>query len=255
MLAAMIGTAAFGIAIAVRTEKSFANDLAHKEHILRRSETGIVLLDRSNRPFFSFYDARKRTVIPLSQVPTHVRQAVIAVEDKDFASHRGFSVRAIVRSTLQNIRYGTWSYGGSTITQQLAKNTLLSARKSLFRKYQEIILARQLERRYSKNDILEMYLNSVYFGEGAFGIEAAARTYFHKPTKDLTLAEASMLAGLLPAPSRLSPISGDRKQAEARQKLVLQNMMEQRYISPADRERAARTPLTFAQPQESDQIG
>lgn len=252
VLAVVVGTAAFGTAIAVRTEKSFASDLAQKEHILRRNETGLVLLDRANRPFFSFYEAQKKTFVPLSQIPKHVQQAVIAVEDKNFYSHRGFSVRAIARSMVHNIYYGTLSYGGSTITQQLAKNTLLHSRKSVFRKYQEIILARQLERRYSKDDILELYLNSVYFGEGAFGIEAAAQTYFNTPTNSLTLAEGSLLAALLPAPSRLSPISGDRNSAEARQKLVLRKMAEQNYISTDEQSRTEHSPLIFAQRQHPD---
>src|SRR5690606_3024056 len=130
------------------------------------------------------------------------------------------------------------AYGGSTITQQLVKNSLLHSEKKFLRKYQELVLAVEIERRFTKQEILEMYLNSVYFGEGAFGIEQAALTYFDKPASELSLAEASLLAGLLPAPSSLSPISGNRESAIERQKLVIQRMYEEGYITSAERDKA-----------------
>src|SRR5690606_27375968 len=158
-------------------------------------------------------------------------QAAIASEDKDFYDHAGFSPRGIAGAVWQNIKPSGSDGGGSTITQQLVASSLLDKRRSYLRKYQELILSIEIERRYSKDEILEMYLNSVYFGEGSFGIEDAARTYFDKSAKDLTLSEASMLIGLLPAPSVYSPITGSEEKAEIRQTYVLDRMQSDGYIT------------------------
>ena len=154
------------------------------------------MLDRNGEAFFRFYEARHRTFIPLNKIPKTVQQAVIVSEDSNFYNHPGFSVRSIIAAFIANLREGDLAYGGSTITQQLVKNSLLTPQKSFLRKYQEIVLAQELERRFSKDEILEMYLNSVYFGEGAFGIEAAAQAYFNTSASNLSTAQASMLAGL-----------------------------------------------------------
>src|SRR5207245_1649060 len=111
----------------------------------------------------------------------------------------GFSLKSIIRAFIDDLSHHNLNYGASTLTQQLVKNTLLTSKKDFLRKYQEVVLASEIERRFSKNEILEMYLSSVYFGEGAFGIEEAAQTYFGKDAKDLNLSESSLLAGLLPA--------------------------------------------------------
>ena len=136
-------------------------------------------------------------------------------------------------------------FGGSTITQELVKNVLLTADKSFLLKYQEIVLAQEIERRYSKQEILEMYLNSVYFGEGAFGVENAALTYFGKNTQDLTLPEATLLAGVLPSPSRYSPLSGSDDLAKKRQQYVLSRMVQQGYITKEEADNAYATELTY----------
>lgn len=130
-------------------------DLSSKKAIVNHHDGGVILLDRKHRPFFSFYDTRRKTVVPFSQISPFIYQALIAAEDKDFYSHQGFSLKAIVRSSIDNFKAKKLAYGGSTITQQLVKNTLLSPERNLLRKYEEVMLASRIERRYSKEDILE----------------------------------------------------------------------------------------------------
>lgn len=231
--------------ISVFTYLAYAKDLISKETIMNKNNTGIVLLDRNNKPFFTFYSAQQKEFIPLNKIPVDVRNAVIAVEDKEFYKHKGFSIKSIIRSVFLDIKARGASYGGSTITQQLVKNVLLSSKRSILRKYQEIILAQEIERRYTKAEILEMYLNSVYFGEGSFGIQQAAKKYFGKNASDLSLAEATLLAGLLPAPSQYSPLSGNGEKALERQKFVLNEMVRQGYINDDQRRSALNTQLVY----------
>lgn len=233
--------------IPVFTYLYFAGDLSDKDSIMNRNNTGVVLLDRENKPFFTFYQGKYKETVSLSEIPPIAQQAVIAVEDKGFYQHPGFSLKAIIRSLVDDLRYGDLVYGGSTITQQLVKNSLLHTRKDFLRKYQEITLASEIERRFSKDEILEMYLNSAYFGEGAFGIEDASKTYFNKSAKDLSLAESAMLAGLLPAPSKYSPLNGNGDKAKERQSFVLRKMMEQGYIDQAQKEEADSRQLVLNQ--------
>lgn len=229
--------------IPIFTYIAFAGDLSNSEKLFRRNDTGIVLLDRKRQPFFTFFEGKIKKEVPLSQIPKITQQAVIAVEDKDFYTHPGFSPKAIVRASALNLQQKDLSYGASTITQQLVKNSLLTPKKSFLRKYQEVVLAQEIDRRYSKDQILETYLNSVYFGEGAFGVQEAAKTYFNKKAKDLNLAESALLAGLLPAPSRYSPLSNGMNEARLKQKLVLEKMVEQKYISLRQKDEAEKQPL------------
>jgi|Napbiome12C3dose_1001474.scaffolds.fasta_scaffold00077_10 penicillin-binding protein 1C len=231
LLVAFLAVTAFLAAIPIFTYISFAATLSPKEILVSNRDTGIKLLDMQNRPFFTFYEARFKTEISLKDIPKHTQLAIISIEDKDFYRHGGFSIPAIIRSFYENLRSQSLSYGGSTITQQLVKNSLLTPKKDFFRKFQEVILAQEIERRYSKSDILEMYLNSVYFGEGAFGIEEASHVYFNKPARKLTLGESSLLAAILPAPSRLSLFNGDLNKAKERQKLILDKMQGFGYIT------------------------
>lgn len=224
--------------IPIFTYSVFASVLNSQESLIRQNDKGLVLLDYKNRPFFSFYSAKLKKEVPLSSIPRQAQQAIIASEDKDFYHHPGFSIPAIVRSVFENIENKSLSYGGSTITQQLVKNSLLSSRKDFLRKYQEIVLASEIERRYSKNQILEMYLNSTYFGEGSFGIEAAANTYFNKNAKDLTLAQSAALAAILPSPSRLSLLYGDLDEATKRQGIVLEKMVKLGFITAREKNQA-----------------
>lgn len=239
---ALIG---FFIFSSIFTYYYFAQDLKSKESIMNRNNTGIVLTDRNEVPFFTFYSAHNKTFVPLDQIPDSVIGAVISAEDKDFYNHSGFSLQGIIRASFTNVSKKDIVAGGSTITQQLVKNSLLSPRRDFLRKFQEVVLAQEIERRYTKNEILEMYLNSVYFGNGAFGIEAAADKYFGKSVSELTLAESALLAGVLPAPSLYSPYNGNEKVAKQRQEYVLNQMLEGKLITPKEKESAEKQKLVF----------
>ena len=177
----------------------------------------------------------------LTELPPHVPQAFIAIEDRRFLSHHGIDPAGILRAAAANILRRGVAQGGSTITQQLAKNLFLTQDRNLTRKIQEVVLALWLERKFTKTQILELYLNRVYFGAGAYGIEAASERYFNKPAKQLTVAEAAMLAGLVKAPSRLAP-TRNLAGAQERARTVVAAMAEQNFIG----EKAAQ--FAIAQP-------
>jgi len=174
----------------------------------------------------------------LKDMSPYIPQAVIAIEDRRFQDHFGVDPIGLARALLANFRAGSTVQGGSTLTQQLAKNLFLSTERTIERKIEELLLALWLEHRFTKDQILEMYLNRVYFGAGAYGVEAASRRYFDKPASQLTLAEAATLAGLLKAPSRLSPIRNPQA-AKARADVVLKAMHEVGFIDHDDVEIAS----------------
>ena len=185
----------------------------------------------------------KRIVVPLEALPEHLIQAFLAAEDARFFTHGGVDLPGIVRALYKNLVSGKIEQGGSTITQQVTRSLLLkNTRRTYRRKAREAILAIQLERNFSKKQILYLYLNQIYLGHGAYGVEAAARTYFDKPARDLTIAESALLAGLPQAPSRYSPISHfDR--AKERQRYVLKRMLKEGFIRYAQFKEAIETPL------------
>jgi penicillin-binding protein 1A len=183
--------------------------------------------------------------VGLHEMSPFIPQAVMAIEDRRFYSHFGIDPLGLARALFENLTSGKLSQGGSTITQQLAKNLFLKPDRTIERKVQEVLLALWLERRHSKDQILEMYLNRVYFGSGAYGVEAASRRYFGKPASDVSLPEAALLAGLLKAPSRLSP-ARDPKAAEKRAQLVLAAMSEADMISAGEMRMAMSAPATRA---------
>jgi penicillin-binding protein 1A len=168
--------------------------------------------------------------VPLGELPAYVPKAFIAVEDRRFYSHHGVDPWGIMRAVIHDVTRRGNAQGGSTLTQQLAKNLFLTHERTISRKLQEVVLALWLEHKFSKADILELYLNRVYFGAGAYGVEAAAQRYFAKSARQLTLAEAALLAGLVQSPSRLAP-SHNPDGAERRARLVLAAMAEQKFIS------------------------
>ncbi len=170
--------------------------------------------------------------VPLRELPPYVATAFIAIEDRRFYSHYAIDPFGIVRAGLADLLHGGAAQGGSTITQQLAKNLFLTQQRTLTRKLQEVLLAFWLEHKYSKKQILDLYLNRVYFGAGAYGVEAAAQRYFGKSARQLTLAEAAMLAGLVQSPSRLAPTRNPNG-AQRRAQLVIADMLEQGMISRA----------------------
>lgn len=227
------------IAIAIATYVYYANDIKDPERLMNRNNTGLLITDMNDKTIYSTGRAEHRNVVQLANISQDMQHALIASEDKDFYKHGGFSVFSIIRASTSG--YG----GGSTITQQLAKNTLLSDQHSILRKWQELAVAVAIEQNYSKDQILDMYLNSVYFGEGAFGIEDAAKTYFGTTPDKLDLAQSAMLVGLLPAPSAYSPISGNKDYAKERQTTVLTRMVTNGYITEAQKTAALAEQLTY----------
>ena len=199
---------------------------------------------RNGELIASFY-RENREYAPLTAVPEVMRRAVLAIEDDRFYQHAGVDLRAVARAAWRNIQARDFVEGGSTITQQLARNLFLKPTRSLSRKTAEIVLAFELERRLTKDEILEAYLNQVYFGQGAYGVQMAARVYFDKEAAELTLGESALLAGLIRAPSRYTP-SRDPSLARARQRVVLQRMVHLGYVTPAAAAAAQTTPLRLA---------
>jgi len=180
----------------------------------------------------------KRDPVALADIPRYLTGALIATEDRKFYQHSGVDLKGIARAIIKDIQAGQFVEGASTITQQLAKTLFLTPRKSIVRKIKEAILAFQLERRYTKDEILELYLNQVYFGSGAYGVQSAAEIFFGKPVQDLSLAECALIAGMPKSPSRYSPLV-NKKLARQRRDTVLSQMLEQGIISEADYQKAA----------------
>ena len=238
---------AFLIVTPLLTYGYYYNDIGDKDRLLNRNNTGVVLADKSGKVFYSEGRAEKRELVPLNKIADSTEKALIAGEDKNFYEHGGFSPLSIARALYTNVLARGIAGGGSTITQQLAKNTLLTKNQTILRKYQELTIATAIEARYTKDEILTMYLNSVYYGENAFGIEEAAQTYFNKEPSELNLAESTMLIGVLPAPSAYSPISGDPKLAKERQTTVLSRMVSNEYITEAEKGTALKEKLDYAE--------
>jgi len=217
----------------------------------RASSPTTQIYDRHGQLLYEVIDphAGKHTPLPLADIPLILQQATIATEDASFYTNPGVDLRAILRAVWINLRGGEVLSGGSTITQQLARNLLLSPQeryqRTLARKLRESILAWYLARRYSKDEILELYLNETYYGNFAYGVEAAAQAYFGKSTAELDLAEAALIAGLPQAPSAYNPLV-DPQAARARQAVVLNLMVKAGYITPQEAALAKAEPLHFA---------
>ncbi len=181
-------------------------------------------------------------VIHLNELPAYVPDAIISTEDRRFYSHFGFDIIAFTRAMITNILMGRYAQGGSTITQQVAKNLFLTSQKNIKRKTQELLLAFWLEYKFSKDQILTLYLNRVYLGAGTYGIEAASQKYFQKSSRDLNVKEAAIIAGMLKAPSRYNPIASPER-AEQRAKVVLQNMVDNKTITEKQMQYALTLPI------------
>ncbi len=192
--------------------------------IMLLASDGTVLAEQG-----AFYGDQAR----LEELPAYVPNAVIAIEDRRFRSHFGVDPIGLARAIYTNYRSGRLVQGGSTLTQQLAKNLFLSPDRTLQRKLQEVVLAVWLESHFTKDEILQLYLNRVYFGNGATGIEKAARTYYNKPASELTIGEAATLAGVLKAPSINNPTANPDAAAE-RGRLVIQAMADAGFITPEE---------------------
>lgn len=202
------------------------------------------IFDRDQNLLYTIYSTKNQTFLPLSSIPKHVQQSTIAIEDKDFYKHGAIDFSSIFRA-LYSIIFQRELQGGSTITQQLVKNSLLTPERTIPRKIKEVMLAFATESIYSKDKILEMYLNQIPYGGTAYGIQAASQTYFGKNVKDLTLSESALLAGLPEAPTTNSPFGSHPEFAKQRQELILNKMHEQGYITKKQRDDAIKEPLKF----------
>src|SRR4030043_384829 len=203
------------------------------------------IFDRNGHLLYEIYIEKNRVPVELGALPDYVKQATIAIEDKNFYQHRGFAFEGILRAATK-IVFKHQLQGGSTITQQLVKTALLTPERTIRRKIREALLAMITEIIYSKEQILEMYLNQVPYGGTAYGIEAASQTYFNKHAKDLSLAEMTLLAGLPAAPTRYSPFGAHPEAAKNRQKLVLGRMVEDGYITEEEKRAAEEEELNYA---------
>jgi len=220
----------------------FARDLPSTDSLYNVDrQPSITYLDR-NGALIAVRGTQMAPPADLDSLPDYVPAAFVAIEDRRFYNHPGFDPIGMSRAMVANMRAGRVVQGGSTLTQQLAKNLFLSPDQNMKRKVQELMLAVWLEMKFSKKEILALYLNRVYFGAGAYGIEAASQRYFDKSAKDLTVGEAALLAGLLKAPSRYSPVS-ESERAGARATVVLNEMVEAGVITDAQRAQAAATPV------------
>ena len=238
---AVIGV--WGLIFLVAFFAVFAVDLPDTSKLYDvKRQPSISYLDRSGA-LVAVRGSQYAPPVDLEKLPPYVPKAFIAIEDRWFYWHVGFNPWGIIRSTLYNVSHkGGPLRGGSTITQQLARNLFLTANQTYRRKAQELILAVWLEAKFSKKEILSLYLNRVYFGAGAYGIEAAAQRYFNKPASQLTIGESALLAGMMKGPSRYSPVSASDRAAR-RATIVLDEMVRTRAITPDQRAEAFKTPV------------
>jgi penicillin-binding protein 1A len=233
VLAIWMGVIAGGVIV------YYAHDLPAIDQVAEASRKPSVTLLAANGSRLATYGDLYGEKVSLGDLPKTLPHAVLAVEDRRFYYHPGLDPLGLARAMVANVQAGRIVQGGSTITQQLAKNLFLTPKQTIKRKVQEAILAVWLEWKFSKDEILSLYLNRVYLGAGTYGVDAAARRYFDKPARAVNLYESAMLAGLLKAPSRYNP-AADRKAAHQRATIVLEDMVQAGYISEAEAERAAR---------------
>lgn len=227
----------------------YAKDLPRPEIFTEKSfvlPTGIY--DREGKVLlYQIFDEEKRTLVSSDKMPDYLKNAAIATEDSNFYSHFGIDFKGIFRAVIKDVLLGRATFGGSTISQQLVRSSLLSQEKTVARKIKEVILTLELERRYSKDQILEFYLNQVPFGSNAYGVEAAAQTYFKKPASELSLAQAAILVSLIKAPSYLSPYGGHKPELLARKDYILDKMANDGYISRDEADAAKAEVSEFAE--------
>lgn len=247
-------TAAFFLVIGSLTFAAVALSLPDPNKINSRNVAqSTKIWDREGKVLlYEIHGEEKRTLIELDDLPPYVTEATISIEEKDFYRNRGIDLKGILRALYNNIVGGDLtSEGGSTITQQFVKNAILTKDKTLIRKIKEAVLAIELEQKFSKEEILKLYLNEIPYGRNAYGIEAASQTYFNKPARDISLAEAAYLAALPQAPSFFNPMGPNRDRLETRKNLVLQKMLEQGYISEDNMNKAKNETVAFSKIKDS----
>ena len=209
------------------------------------------IYDSAGNELANIHAAENRLPVKIEQVPINLQQAFISIEDNRFYEHNGIDPRGLLRAAWSNINNRGISEGGSTITQQLAKNAYLTQEQTMKRKIQEMFLAMKLEKQYTKQEILELYLNQIYFGQGAYGVEAAARTYFGKDVEQLSLSECALLAGIPKSPNYYSPFN-NLQAAKERRNVVLNQMVKYGYIGKMEAQDAKNEELNLVRPAQSD---
>lgn len=208
-------------------------DLPEINQLKQFKPSSVTTVYSMNKRVITRFYLEKRFPVPMDSIPKNLINGLIATEDRHFYTHSGVNIKAIARAIIQDIKAGGFKQGASTLTQQLAKTLFLSSEKSIIRKIREAILAVQIERRYTKNEILELYLNQIYLGSGTYGVEAAARTYFDTSVAGLTLGQSALIAGLPKAPSTYSPVRHPER-AKKRRNIVLKQMLKTNVISQQD---------------------
>src|SRR3989344_3679182 len=237
LLASALVTFAFILNALPNPEQFASRQVIQSTKILDR--TGEILL-------YEIHGEEKRTAIPFEEIPDSIKWATIAIEENNFYKNPAFDWRGITRAAIKNLVSGDYIQGGSTITQQLARNAFLTPEKTVTRKIKELIVALELEKQYSKNEILNLYLNQIPYGGNAYGIEAAAQTFFNKHAEDLNLSESALLASLPRATSYYSPWGKHLDELMKRKNLALEKMSELKYITEKEKEAAKKFPLEFA---------
>ena len=217
----------------------FADDLPDVRVLKSFEPSTVTLMYSDQDELIAELYLEKRILVPLKKIPVQLKQAALAVEDANFYRHMGIDLRAIFRAFLTNMKAGHVVEGGSTITQQLSKTLFLSRERSIIRKIKEAILSVRLELVFTKDEILEMYLNQIYYGHGSYGVEAAARTYFGKNVQDLTLDEVALIAGLPKSPNNYSPYRNP-KRARSRRNHVIRRMAQEGFIKRDEAQQAMR---------------
>ncbi|MFP4514898.1 MAG: penicillin-binding protein [Parcubacteria group bacterium] len=227
----------------------YSRDLPNPDQLMSRQiPQSTIIYDRTGENvLYEIHGDEKRTMVTLEEIPDHVEQATIAIEDKNFYEHSGFSLWAIGRTVITNVLYNRRA-GGSTLTQQFVKNAILTPEKSYSRKIKELILSYKLEKEFSKDDILQMYLNEIPYGSNAYGVEAASKKYFGKSVSEINISEAAILAALPQAPSLYSPYNHDKETLLGRQHYIIDLMQKQGYISEEEAQKAKNYELSFQAP-------
>ena len=224
-----------------------SKDLPKPDQLMERQVAqSTVIYDRTGENIlYEISGEERRTLISINEIPDYVQKAVVAIEDKNFYNHKGFSFFAMARTAITNVIYKR-SAGGSTLTQQFVKNSVLTNEKTIIRKVKELIISYRLEKKFSKDEILQMYLNEIPYGSNAYGIEAASQKYFSKSVRDVSLAEAAVLAAIVQVPTRYSPYGPNKDILLGRKDYVLKLMAEQGYISEEEKELAQAEEIIFS---------
>lgn len=242
-----------GAIAAVSVFAYFAKDLPDPNKLIERTPVqSTKIYDRTGEHLlYEIAGEEKRTLINIQDLPDYVKNAAVAIEDANFYNHYGIDFKGIIRAIWSDIVSRKKSQGGSTITQQLVKNTILTSEKTYSRKIKEIILSLEIERKFSKNEILQMYLNEIPYGSNIYGIEAASRKFFNKSAKDLAVSEAAALAALPQATTYYSPYGSNTDKLEAKRKLIVRKMRDLEFISEEEYKSSADAKPQFASPREA----